>query len=384
MATIRAREKADGSKSYTAQIRIKKNGVQVYTESQTFARKQAAQAWVKRRETELAEPGAIERMSRKQELLGDIIKRYLGEYGKARPLGKTKEATLLAIARSYLGELADSEITSQVLVDYALWRMSPEGGGVQAQTVANDLAHLGAVLGVAQPAWGYEIDERAMPAARKVLKNLGYRLRSRERNRRPTLEELDRMLEHAMKVLRYRPSACAMPKLIAFALFSTRRQEEIIRIRWDDLDAERRAVLVRDMKNPGDKWGNDTWCDLPDEAWAIIESMPRVHAEIFPYTTEAIRGGWIRATASLEIEDLNFHDLRHEGVSRLFECGWDIPRVAGVSGHRNWDSLKRYTHMRGQGDKYAGWKWLQRIIDMPVVYGEWVNRKKPAVRRSPV
>ncbi|APC20809.1 hypothetical protein BME99_10360 [Pseudomonas protegens] len=41
MATIRARKLADGSVSYTAQIRIKRDGVQVYQESQTFARKQA-------------------------------------------------------------------------------------------------------------------------------------------------------------------------------------------------------------------------------------------------------------------------------------------------------------------------------------------------------
>lgn len=57
MATIRPRKRADGTISYTAQIRIKKDGVQVYTESQTFARKKAAEAWVKRRETELSEPG---------------------------------------------------------------------------------------------------------------------------------------------------------------------------------------------------------------------------------------------------------------------------------------------------------------------------------------
>ena len=53
MATIRARKLADGTVSYTAQIRIKRDGVQVYQESQTFARKQAAQAWVRKRETEL-------------------------------------------------------------------------------------------------------------------------------------------------------------------------------------------------------------------------------------------------------------------------------------------------------------------------------------------
>ena len=39
-ATIRARKLADGTVSYTAQIRIKRDGVQVYQESQTFARKQ--------------------------------------------------------------------------------------------------------------------------------------------------------------------------------------------------------------------------------------------------------------------------------------------------------------------------------------------------------
>jgi hypothetical protein len=41
-----------------------------------------------------------------------------------------------------------------------------------------------------------------------------------------------------------------MQKIIAFALFSTRRQEEITLLRWDDLDDDR--ILVRDMKHPGD------------------------------------------------------------------------------------------------------------------------------------
>lgn len=44
MATIRSRKLADGTVRYTAQIRVKCEGAQVYQESQTFARKQAAQA----------------------------------------------------------------------------------------------------------------------------------------------------------------------------------------------------------------------------------------------------------------------------------------------------------------------------------------------------
>lgn len=41
---IRTRKKADGAVSYTVQIRLKKKGVIVYQEAQTFARKQAVQA----------------------------------------------------------------------------------------------------------------------------------------------------------------------------------------------------------------------------------------------------------------------------------------------------------------------------------------------------
>ncbi|UVL17675.1 site-specific integrase [Pseudomonas sp. B21-044] len=362
MATIRARKKADGAVSYTVQIRLKKKGVLVYQECQTFARKQAAQAWAKRRETELAEPGAIDRANRGGHTVKDMIDRYLVEAEKARPLGKTKRQTLVSIKSSYLGEVVDSYISQQVLVDYALWRMSPEGGGVKPQTAGNDLAHLGAVLSLARAAWGHEIDDRAMPDARLVLKQLGYSMRSRERNRRPTLDELDKVLEHFYEMLRRRPTVIHMPKIIAFAIFSTRRMDEITRICWDDLDEYRQAVKVRDMKNPGQKLGNDVWCHLPDEAWNIVQSMPRECAEIFPYKTDSIGAAWSRACKMVGVEDLHFHDLRHEGVSRLFEIGWDIPRVSSVSGHRDWNSMRRYTHLNGRGDAYSNWKWLKRIL----------------------
>ncbi|SCZ75953.1 Phage integrase family protein [Pseudomonas sp. NFPP18] len=291
-----------------------------------------------------------------------MIEQYLDEYEKIRPLGKTKRATLNAIKDTWLGDLDDSVLTSQKLVEFAQWRMGHEGGGVQAQTVGNDLSHLGAVLSVARPAWGYQVDPLAMPDARKVLRKLGMVSKSKERNRRPTLEELDKLMAHFFEMQARRKAHINMPKMIAFAIFSTRRQEEITRIRWDDLDESRQAVLVRDMKNPGQKIGNDVWCHLPDEARAILHSMPRVAREIFPYNAKSVSASFTRACPMLGIEDLHFHDLRHEGVSRLFEMGWDIPRVSSVSGHRDWNSLRRYTHLRGRGDVYKDWAWLKAII----------------------
>ncbi|WP_448091428.1 site-specific integrase [Pseudomonas azerbaijanoccidentalis] len=369
MATIRARKRTDGSISYTAQIRLFRDGAQVYQESQTFARKQAAQAWVRKRETELDQPGAIERANRQGATVKEMIDRYLVEMEKVRPLGKTKLATLKAISESYLGKLNDKEINSQQLVEYALWRMGKEGGAVQPQTAGNDLAHLGAVLSIARPAWGYEVNPHAMADARKVLKKLGYNMKSRERDRRPTLDELDKLLTHFREIQARRPTSINMLKMTAFALFSTRRQEEITRIQWADLDEQGQRVLVRDMKNPGQKIGNDVWCHLPPEAWAILQTMPKSLPEIFPYSAESVSTSWSRACKILGIENLHFHDLRHEGVSRLFEMDWDIPRVASVSGHRDWNSMRRYTHLRGRGDVYANWKWLKKVLLAPVKLG---------------
>lgn len=376
MATIRARKRADGSISYSAQIRLYRDGVQVYQESQTFARKQPAQAWVRKREAELDQPGAIERANRTGATVKEMIERYMVEMTKARPLGKTKLATLKAISESYLGQVLDQDITSQVLVEYAIWRMGSKGGGVLPQTAGNDLAHLGAVLSIARPAWGHEVDPQAMSDARKVLSKLGYNMRSRERDRRPTLDELDRLLTHFQGIQASRPSSINMLKMVAFALFSTRRQEEITRIRWADLDEEGHRVLVRDMKNPGQKIGNDVWCHLPPEAWAIMKSMPKKKREIFPYSAESTSTSWTRACKFLGINDLHFHDLRHEGVSRLFEMDWDIPRVASVSGHRDWNSMRRYTHLRGRGDAYKDWGWLDVVVKAPVKLGALTLKQK--------
>lgn len=365
MGTITQRKRKDGSSGFTAQIRIMIEGKAVYQESQTFDRKATAQAWIRKREAELYEPGAIEKANRKGVTIKQMIDKYLVEYEKLRPLGKTKRATLKAIGESWLGELEDQQLTSQKLVDYAMDRI--EKDGIQPQTVGNDLAHLGAVLSVARPAWGYEVDPLAMPDARRVLKKLGAVTKSVERNRRPTLAELERIIKYFQKVRDARRQEIDMVRVVVFALFSTRRQEEITRIRWDALNDQEQSALITDMKNPGQKYGNDVWCHMPDEAWRILQSMPKVADEVFPYNSRSISASFTRACHFLQIEDLHFHDLRHDGVSRLFEKGWDIPRVASVSGHRDWNSMRRYTHLRGKGDPYEGWEMLEEVITGPVI-----------------
>ncbi|WP_051460600.1 tyrosine-type recombinase/integrase [Xanthobacter sp. 126] len=200
-----------------------------------------------------------------------------------------------------------------------------------------------------------------MDDAHKVAKRLGLTSKSEARERRPALEELNKLMLHFGEIRRRRPSSLPMQMIVAFAIFSTRRQDEITRIEWADLDEKRSRIMVRDMKNPGEKKGNDVRCDLPPPALRLIQAMPKTGARIFPYSTDAISAAFTRACAFLEIDDLHFHDLRHEGVSRLFEMGGTIASVAAVSGHRSWQSLKRYTHLDKAGDKYAAWPWLEAL-----------------------
>ena len=347
MGTIIGRTRKDGSKAFTAQIVIKKTGKIVHREAETFDRKQAANAWIVKREAELKRPGGLEQ--KEDPTLAAVIDRYIAE-SRNIVLG-TKAQVLKAIKNSDLGGTKCSEITSHTLVSFArdLTR------NVEPQTCGNYFSHLSNIFTVARPAWGYPLSRQAFDDAITVIKKLGLIRKAVERSRRPTLEELNRLMDHFGRIRDNRPTTIPMQKIVAFAIFSTRRQEEITLLRWDDLDDDR--ILVRDMKHPGDKKGNNVYCELPPEALVVVNSMPRDGDRIFPYSPEAISAAFTRACKILGIEDLRFHDLRHEGISRLFEIGKNIPQAAAVSGHRSWTSLKRYTHMRQTGDKYANWKW---------------------------
>lgn len=357
MGTITERLRGDGTIAYLARVTVKSKGKVIFREFQTFDRRKPAEAWIRQLEKAVKEPGGVEReiSKNKAKTLGDAINLYLGE--SQQKFGKTKAASLRYILKFSIADKACDEIVSSDIFDFA----KELGATCKPQTVGNYLSHLGAVFAVAKPAWGVPLDPQVMKDALTVTKRMGVTSKSGQRDRRPTLKELDTLLTFFSERKQRVPQMLPMVSIILFALFSTRRQEEITRIKWADLEPDYSRVLVRDMKNPGEKIGNDVWCDLPEPAVRIIKSMPKKKDEIFPFGVDAIRANFTRACKLLGIDDLHFHDLRHEGITRLFEMGLNIPHVATVSGHRSWVSLKRYAHIRGTGDRYAGWSWLDKV-----------------------
>lgn len=348
MGTITQRT-TKGGIVYTAQIRIKRSGKVIHSESRTFERKAHAQKWMTAREAELQKPGAL--ITGPDPSLASVIRKYLDESTKV--MGKTKRRVLETVAASRVGELKCSDVTSVALVDWVKsMKCSPA-------TRLTYVAHLSPVFRVAQAAWGYPLAKDQIEDAKIVLKSLGTTAKSTERMRRPTMDELDRLLDYYRAVQERQPEGVPMVTLIVFSIFSGRRQGETCRMLWKDVEAGR--VLIRQMKDPEKKLTNNVYCDLTPEAQRIIDAQPRTSDRVFPYNPPSVSMSFMRACKFLRIDDLTFHDMRHEAASRLFEMGWTIPHVAAVTGHVTWQSLQRYSHVRQTGDKYKDWKWLKFV-----------------------
>lgn len=311
------------------------------SKSKSFPTKAAAVKWA--RETEAALYEMKNDKSILSELpLGHLIEKYMEEVGGTKPFGTTKESVLNMLDTG-LGHVAISKLTSTRIMQYVSKRMDDGAGGV---TVAIDLTYLKGVLDTALHLWGINTDSSTVTDVKAKLKYLGINTRSKSRDRRPTEAELQRITEHISKM----PTAqTELPynDLIQFAIASSMRAGEITRIRWADVNVANRTVIIRDRKDPKEKVGNHQIVPLLGAAFDIAMRQPKTKdPRIFPFKVGTMTSVFPRMCTTLGIVDLRFHDFRHEGISRLFEQGYQIHEVAIVSGHKSWDMLKRYTQLK--------------------------------------
>lgn len=353
MATITARKLKSGTR-YTAQIRIFRDGKTVYTESETFDKKAMAQSWAKRRESELEGPGVLEQLRHVGVSLSQVLTWYRDDFDGRSKFGRSKLSTInFLIDHPKFQKLDALKLTSGQLVEHVRDRRS-EGAG--PATVNNDLIWLRNAFRAVRIGRDVPLNMQPIDDAGFLCRSEGLIAKAKERDRRPSITELNTLLEYFS---RRKSGEIPMCDIVLFAIFSSRRQDEICRICWADLDESKKRVLVRDMKHP--RQNIDTWVFLPERAWEIVKRQGGERSgEIFPFNGKSISSAFTRACKVLGIDDLRFHDLRHEAASHMFELGWDIPKVSGVTGHRSWSSLQRYTHIHEHGvfDKYQGWCWV--------------------------
>jgi hypothetical protein len=149
-------------------------------------------------------------------------------------MGRTKRQVLKTLKDDFdIADMACSEIRSADITSLATELGKTRGPA----TVANYLSHLGAVFAIARAAWNYPLDPAVMKDGNLVAKKLGLTGKGKERDRRPTLAELNIIMSH-YQGREQNVDMLPMTKIVPFAIFSTRRQEEIVTLKWADLDED--------------------------------------------------------------------------------------------------------------------------------------------------
>lgn len=201
---------------------------------------------------------------------------------------------------------------------------------ISAATVRLEMSLLSNLFDIGCIEWG-ACDANPVKQVRKPKSPPG-------RDRRLTVRE-DRQI---LRYCKHHPTT-ELYSIVVLALESAMRQGEILRLEWEHINLKVGIAHLPETKN-----GTKRDVPLSIRARAALTRLEvKSRGRVFSYTSNGLKSAWRIMTQRLGIEDLHFHDLRHEACSRLTELDrLDIMEIAAITGHKSLAMLKRYTHLR--------------------------------------
>jgi hypothetical protein len=290
----------------------------------TFLLRSDAEVWA--RKTEIALDKGQLNSNNPNTTLKELLQRYKKE---VTPKKKFSSVEVYRIHGWLKHPLASYSISKIRNVDIAKWRDERTLQEKAPNTIRLELAVLSHLYTIAKNEWGYT--DLINPTSQITLPKL-----PSGRTRRILTKELDLILKNTGSSL--------LKPIVLVAIETAMRRSEIASLEWRHLDLENRTVFLPATKN-----GDTRKVPLSNIAINQILLMKNDHpTRIFNITPHAITIAFRRACKRSGIEELPFHTLRHEAVSRLFEKGLSLAEVATISGHKTWSMLKRYTHLKAE------------------------------------
>ncbi|MEN8179058.1 MAG: site-specific integrase [Pseudomonadota bacterium] len=326
MATFRKR----GPYQWQAQVRKKDYPLQ----TKTFETKAAAESWARAIEYEMDQGLFVSRAEAESTTLRELLERYKEEITPLKKGAASESARIRAFLKNSLAQRIVAGIRGVDIARYRDARLKK----VSPATVKRELVIISHLFEVARKEWGIHV---ANP-----VRDIKLPPHSKARERRLQVGHDSEKIEESRLL-----EACEKAKnpfllpVVHLALETAMRQGELVSLRWEHIDLNRRTAHLPDTKN-----GESRDVPLSSTAIRVLRSLPRsIHGQVFPgLTTEATKRAYIRAVRRAGIEDLHFHDLRHEATTRFFELGLNIMEVAAITGHKDLRMLRRYTHLKAE------------------------------------
>jgi len=315
-------------------------------QSKTFSTKADADRWARETEREI-ERGAwrstdvAERMT-----VSKLVTRYQEEILPGKRSADDLKRVANKIINSNLASLPLIALTPERVAQHRDERLRTRarGGGrfgkaqkrlLSTQTVRHEIALLKRAIDQGIREWGLYLPA-GNPVSQIRLPAMG-----RPRDRRLSADEYDRLLKTA------RASRCKiLPTAIELAVETAMRREELCSLTWADVDMTRRVAHLHLTKN-----GEPRDVPLTSHAIALLSQLVRpIHGgRVLRINGGALSQAFRRVSERAKLDNLHWHDLRHEATSRLAErLGNDVMALAAVTGHKTLQMLKRYTHLRAE------------------------------------
>jgi integrase len=315
MATFRKR-------SNGWQVRVRRKGYSEVTK--TLTTRSEASAWARVIESEMDRGMFVNRSEAETTLFAELLTRYLNEINPNKKHSSVEAYRIKAWLKCPLAKRFVSSLRS---ADFASWRDLRIKQGISPNTLKLEFAIISHLYFVARAEWGFEYLENPIRHLRMPKLPNG-------RSRRVSDDELQLLINNT--------DSFDLPYILKLAIETGMRRCEIASLTWKAVDLNKRILELKETKN-----GENRFVPLSSIAMSILNSIPRrIDGRIFGMTPHAITYAFIRASKRAELNDLHFHDLRHEAITRLFEKGLNVMEVGSISGHKTLQMLKRYTHLR--------------------------------------
>ena len=316
MATLRKRNNGHW------QARVRKAS---QTITKTFIHKVDAERWARQVEVEIQKGGYTNLVLAERTTFAEIIERYITEVLPTLRGGKADSIRLKALARRPIAKLNIVALTPQKIAQHRDERLKE----IAPATVIRELSYFSSIINHARREWGIHINNPVALVAKPKS--------TQGRTRIMDTTETNALFEALRPV--GRKSIWMLP-LVRLALETAMRRSELLGLRWEHVDIEKRTIFLQLTKN-----GTSRTVPLSTHAIQILTEIPRmIDGRVFPITHEVVSQAFNRARKQAVVEDIRFHDLRHMAITRLAEKLPNLIELSAVSGHKSLAMLKRYYH----------------------------------------
>ncbi|MEK7769339.1 MAG: site-specific integrase [Pseudomonadota bacterium] len=313
--------------SNTFKVLIRKAGLP--PQIKTFKSKPNAEKWARLIESEMDRGVFINRQEADRITVGELIDRYIQEVTPLKRSAKNDKQRLLFLKRTF-GHFIVSQLQSKHIAAYRDKRLAD---GKQGTTVLKEIGAIAHLLDVSIKDWGIPLVSNPASLVRKPKQ-------SRGRDRRLADAEALTLIDAAKNSRSF-----LLAPIITLAIETAMRLGELLALEWGNIDLKNQTALLPLTKN-----GEARTVPLTKQAVDALQSIPRQINNPRVFWTwvrpDSFENAWRRMLDQTDIQNLRFHDLRHEACSRLFERGFNIMEVAHISGHKTLQQLKKYTHLK--------------------------------------